>query len=181
MRACIDRLRQLYREEISAGGRKPELTAVQRWNQFMQEVMVKDAANGFVANYDKIMAGTLEGDLFEGTGSGHIIQAISKLSEEFIYTSSVKIKTELFGRRVIESLLGQFMAGAVKYDTDEPATFIDKRSMDMISGFYKGMYHEQAKEKGEGDRLYLRILMVTDYISGMTDNYAKRLYKELFG
>jgi predicted deoxyguanosinetriphosphate triphosphohydrolase len=181
VRACIDRLRQLYREEISAGGRKPELTAVQRWNQFMQEVMVKDAANGFVANYDRIMAGTLEGDLFEGTVSGHIIQAISKLSEEFIYTSSVKIKTELFGRRVIESLLGQFMAGAVKYDTDEPATFIDKRSMDMISGFYKGMYHEQAKEKSEGDRLYLRILMVTDYISGMTDNYAKRLYKELFG
>ncbi|HIQ92962.1 MAG TPA: hypothetical protein IAB24_06995, partial [Candidatus Copromonas avistercoris] len=24
------------------------------------------------------------------------------------------------------------------------------------------------------------ILMITDYISGMTDNYAKKLYRELF-
>ena len=73
------------------------------------------------------------------------------------------------------------MTAAVKYDTDEPSTFIDQRSMDMISGFYKGMYLEEAKGKPAGDKLYLRILMVTDYISGMTDNYARKLYKELFG
>lgn len=181
VRACVHKLLQLYGEETDRGGRKPELTAVQRWNRFMQEVMVRDAVDTFVRQYDRIMEGTLEGDLFQGTVSGHIIQAISRLSEEFIYTSSVKIKTELLGRRVIESLLGQFMTAAVKYDTDEPSTFIERRSMDMISGFYKSMYHHQARGKGEGDRLYLRILMVTDYISGMTDNYAKRLYKELFG
>ena len=52
--------------------------------------------------------------------------------------------------------------------------------MDIISGFYKSMYHGEAEGKGEGDRLYLRMLMVTDYISGMTDNYARRLYRELF-
>ena len=28
--------------------------------------------------------------------------------------------------------------------------------------------------------MYLRILMITDYISGMTDNYAKKLYQDLF-
>ncbi len=181
VRACVRKLRQMYGQEMDRGGRKPELTAVQRWNQFMQEVMVRDAADGFVRQYDRIMEGTLEGDLFQGTVSGHIIRAISRLSEEFIYTSSVKIKTELLGRRVIDSLLGQFMTAAVKYDTGEPVTFIERRSVDMISGFYKSMYHHQARGKGEGDRLYLRILMVTDYISGMTDNYAKRLYKELFG
>lgn len=29
------------------------------------------------------------------------------------------------------------------------------------------------------EKLYLRILLVTDYICGMTDSYAKRLYQEL--
>ena len=29
--------------------------------------------------------------------------------------------------------------------------------------------------------LYLRFLMVTDYISGMTDSFAKNLYRELNG
>ena len=73
------------------------------------------------------------------------------------------------------------MPAAVKYDTEEEQTFIDRRIMDIISGFYKSMYHAEAEGKDRGERLYLRILMVTDYISGMTDNYAKRLYKELFG
>lgn len=181
VRRCRRGLEALYQEELEAGDRKPELTAVQRWNQQMQEMMIGEAAGAFVRHYDRLMAGSLDGDLFEGTPSGHIIAAIAALSESLIYTSSLKIKTELFGRRVIDSLLSQFMPAAVKYDTEEEQTFIDRRIMDIISGFYKSMYHAEAEGKDRGERLYLRILMVTDYISGMTDNYAKRLYKELFG
>lgn len=176
----VERLRKLYEEEVKSRGRKPELTAVQRWNQSMQKVMIEDAAAMFVTHYRHIMEGCLKGDLFEGTVSGHIINAIARLSENLIYTSSVKIRTELFGRRVIDSLLSQFMPAAVKYDTGEAMTFIDKRTMDIISGFYKSMYHGEAAGRSEGHRLYLRMLMVTDYISGMTDNYARRLYRELF-
>ena len=33
----------------------------------------------------------------------------------------------------------------------------------------------------EGYNVYLRILMVTDYVSGMTDTYARMLYRELRG
>ena len=35
------------------------------------------------------------------------------------------------------------------------------------------------KGKSEIEKLYLRLLLVTDYIWGMTDSYAKRLYQEL--
>ena len=31
----------------------------------------------------------------------------------------------------------------------------------------------------EKEKLYLRLMLVTDYICGMTDSYAKRLYQEL--
>ena len=181
VRECRNQLENLYREELEHRDRKPELTAIQRWNQQMQERMIREAADGFVRHYDRLMEGRLEGDLFEDTVSGHIIAAIAGLSEKQIYTSSLKIKTELFGRRVIDSLLSQFMPAAVKYDTAEEQTFIERRTMDIISGFYKSMYHAEAEGKSREERLYLRILMVTDYISGMTDNYAKRLYMELFG
>ena len=30
-------------------------------------------------------------------------------------------------------------------------------------------------------QLYLRLLLVTDYVCGMTDSYAKRLYQEMNG
>lgn len=33
----------------------------------------------------------------------------------------------------------------------------------------------------EGKNLYLRFLMVTDFISGMTDSYAKDLYQQING
>lgn len=177
---CIQQLLDLYQEEVAKKGRKPELTAVQRWNQNVQYSMIKDAGNMFVKQYKKIMQGTFKGDLFENTASGHIIQAISELSEKYIYTSSIKTRTELFGRRVVKSLLDQFMPAAIVYDTEEEITFIDCRIMDTVSDFYKTMYHHEANGKSDQEKLYLRILMITDYISGMTDNYAKKLYQELF-
>ena len=176
----MNKLSDIYQEELLGKGRKPELTAVQRWNQYMQRQMIKDAGNAFVSYYGSIMKGTFKGDLFDGTVSGHIIRAISELSEKYIYTSSIKTRTELFGRRVINSLLDQFMPAAIVYDTEEKITFIERRSIDTVSGFYKSMYHSKTNGMNEQDKLYLRILMITDYISGMTDNYAKRLYQELF-
>lgn len=180
VRICMSKLEDLYQEEAAKNGRKPELTAVQRWDQYVQGVMIKDAGDAFVQNYDKIMQGIYQEDLFEHTVSGHLIQAVSELSEKLIYTSSIKTRTELFGRRVIDSLLSQFMPAAIVYDTESPITFIERRTIDTVSEFYKSMYRYQAQGKDEQEKLYLRILMITDYISGMTDNYAKRLYQELF-
>ena len=38
-----------------------------------------------------------------------------------------------------------------------------------------------AEGKDEAEKLYLRLLLVTDHICGMTDSHAKRLYQELNG
>ena len=176
----LDRLQEIYQEELLCSSQKAGLTAVQRWNRYIQGVMIRDAGNAFLKYYDEIMAGKFTGDLFDNTASGYVIQMIAKLSERLIYTSSVKTRTELFGRRIIDSLLSEFMPAAIVYDTQEESTFIEKRTVDTISDFYKSMYHSEARGKSEQDKLYLRILMVTDYISGMTDNYAKKLYQELF-
>lgn len=50
----------------------------------------------------------------------------------------------------------------------------------IFSENYKQDY-ENAKTHDEKYDLYLRLLMVTDYISGMTDTYARTLYRELSG
>ena len=51
--------------------------------------------------------------------------------------------------------------------------------MYFISSNYKGAYHYHARGKADTEKLYLRLLLVTDFICGMTDSYAKRLYQEL--
>ena len=53
--------------------------------------------------------------------------------------------------------------------------------MSLVSDNYKAVYRHFAEGKDEAERLYLRLLMVTDNVSGMTDSYAKRLYQELKG
>ena len=44
-----------------------------------------------------------------------------------------------------------------------------------------GSYQISSKNKKDGEKLYLRMLLATDYISGMTDHYAKMLYQEFNG
>ena len=51
----------------------------------------------------------------------------------------------------------------------------------FVSDNYKRIYHIYSKGKSEDEKLYLRLLLVTDYVCGMTDSYAKRLYQELNG
>ena len=72
------------------------------------------------------------------------------------------------------------MHAIISYD-DEPEKLesLDVRMVSFISSNYKSAYHLQAKGKSDIERLYLRLLLVTDYICGMTDSYAKQLYQEL--
>lgn len=55
-----------------------------------------------------------------------------------------------------------------------------KKFINIISENYKNDYLNCLGED-EAENLYLRFLMVTDFISGMTDSYAKNLYRELNG
>ena len=51
----------------------------------------------------------------------------------------------------------------------------------IISDNYKNLYHREAKGKSEEEKLYMRLMLVTDSVCGMTDSYAKELYQELNG
>ena len=71
--------------------------------------------------------------------------------------------------------------GGIKYD-DTVSVIEFYRSEDGLVLFLitiKNAYHYHARGKSDVEKLYLRILLVTDYICGMTDSYAKRLYQEL--
>lgn len=43
------------------------------------------------------------------------------------------------------------------------------------------IYSMCARDRDDAERLYLRLLLVTDYICGMTDTFAKDMYQELNG
>ena len=69
----------------------------------------------------------------------------------------------------------------IPYDTDLPMTQVQKKLVSLISDNYKMIYSICARDRDEEERLYLRLLLVTDYICGMTDTFAKNMYQELNG
>ena len=59
---------------------------------------------------------------------------------------------------------------------------MEKKLVALISENYRQTYHLYAKKAvSEEEKLYLRLLLVTDFVSGMTDTYAKDLYQKLNG
>ena len=83
--------------------------------------------------------------------------------------------------RILTYLLDRLVPAAVYYDTDIKLRPIDSRMISFVSENYKKIYHIYSQGKSEDEKLYLRLLLVTDYVCGMTDSYAKRLYQELNG
>ena len=88
---------------------------------------------------------------------------------------------EIGASAIFEFLLEKFVDAVIYYDTDEKLTSVQKKLISLLSDNYKAIYHIYAEGKDESEKLYLRLLLVTDEICGMTDSYAKGLYQELSG
>ena len=73
------------------------------------------------------------------------------------------------------------MDAVLPYDTELPMTQVQEKLVALISENYRRIYKLCSQGKGEEEKLYLRLLLVTDYICGMTDSYARDMYQELNG
>lgn len=139
----------------------------------------------FSRKYKEIMAGTYSGDLFEETNHALTIEILKGAMERFAFNTPNILKLELSAQVILAFLLDKFVH-AVLYDDyqDKDRGFVpskaDKKFLAIFSDNYKQDY-ANAKTGEESFDLYLRLLMVTDYISGMTDSYARTLYRELSG
>ena len=127
------------------------------------------------------MEGTYKYDIFHGTYAEDLMQLLGDLAYREVFVTPDIYKMEVAESVILDFLMTKFVNAVIYYDTDVKLSEIDKRMMSFISGNYKNAYHYHANGKSEEEKLYLRLLLVTDYICGMTDSYAKRLYQELNG
>ena len=148
--------------------------------------LMYDAAYAFSRNYDSIMAGTYKEDLFTGTHAEETLATLKSVMVKYVYDCNDVVALELSARRIVESLLEDFIRAVMYYDEPDAKGnlgTIDSRFICMIPDNFKQDYHGAKKqltesgEASEAELLYLRFLMVTDFVSGMTDSFAKNLYQ----
>ena len=170
-----------YEKALRIQYEKPETYALQNWIVSVQGQMITCATDGFIEHYDEIMAGTWEQDLFSGTFGAPLMEALGDIAYEYAFISRPILKLEIAADAIFEFILSRFVDAVIPYDTGEKLTAVQEKYVSLISDNYKRIYRIYAEGKDEAERLYLRLLLVTDFISGMTDSYAKRLYQELSG
>lgn len=179
---ALEKLDALYQRGKERGEVDPEEYAVKNWIVRVQGFLISCATFGFTSNYEKIMQGEYKYDLFYGTYAEELMYLLGDMAYRRVFTSPQIYKMEVIESTILNYLMDKFVSAAIKYDNpEETLDSIDKRMISFISDNYKNAYHFHGEGKSEVERLYLRILLGTDYICGMTDSYAKRLYQELTG
>ena len=176
---ALEKLERKYQSGIKRGVENPEEYAVKNWIVQVQGFLINCATYGFTSNYEAIMAGSYGKDIFYGTYGERLIHLLGDMAHRRVFSTPAIHKMEMTEAVILNFLMNKFIKAIIYYDTDVQLGEIDKRLVSFISNNYKSAYHTQAEGKTEEEKLYLRLLLVTDSICGMTDSYAKRLYQEM--
>jgi dGTPase len=145
-------------------------------------VMVGAAFKVFQAQYDAIMHGKYEGALLSDSEAAELSKCLRVLGETRVYPTRSTLTLELMGRKVIGDLMDVFWEGAEampKGKDPDSFSFAGKAAA-LFSPNYRKVFRHFANEPTGLPEQYHRFQLVTDYICGMTDSFAKRLHAELF-
>ena len=178
---CLEKLNKKYEKATDKNLSEPDVYAIENWMVIVQGQVLQLVTDCFVDNYESIMAGTFAKSLIEGSKASLLMDILGDIAFKYTFTSKPIYKLEIAADTILNFLLDKFMKAVLYYDTDEKLSVVDNKIISMISRDYMHIYHYYSEGKSESDRLYLRLLLVTDYICGMTDSFAKNLYQEFNG
>lgn len=159
------------------------MIAFQNWMDFVRQWFMYCVAYSFSKNYSEIMEGTYNKELIAETFHGPSMKILKRVMKKYVYIDPEIVKLELSAQKIISALLSDFIYAVIYYDEkgeEDKQTQKNKKLCGLIPENLREDY-SHAKTDDDAGNLYLRFLMVTDYISGMTDSYAKNLYQELNG
>ncbi|MBE6837179.1 MAG: deoxyguanosinetriphosphate triphosphohydrolase [Ruminococcus sp.] len=179
--SCINNLEERYKRSLEKNIINPELNAVQNWVISVQGYLLFCATYGFTINYRDIMSGKFTQEILQTTYGATLIYALGDIAKELVFKSKEILKAETTAGNIITYLLDKLVPAVVNYEKGVKLSPMDERLMSLISDNYLEIYEIYSNGKTKDEKLYLRLLLVTDYICGMTDSYAKQLYRELNG
>ncbi len=177
----LEILDRQYEKGLRDGVANLEEYAVKNWIVRIQGFIINSATFGFTSHYNEIMAGEYKYDLFHGTYAEKLMDMLGDLAYRRVFSTNAIYKLEVKESVILNHLLGLFVETCLKYDTDERMDALDVRVLSFVSDNYINIYKHKSAGKSEAEKLYLKLLLVTDHICGMTDSYAMRLYQEIQG
>lgn len=178
-------LRELETLREQAGPDRDEAAVFHAWLLQVRNWLMYVAVYRFSKSYRTIMAGRYQEDLFHQTNHVLTLQILKDITAEYAYDSTGILRLELAAESIVTFLLEKYVHAvlccdkAYQSDACKP-TSSDCKYLATIPREHR-LDYERARTGDEATDLYLRILMATDFLSGMTDGYARALYREARG
>lgn len=147
----------------------------------IKNTLIWCAYSRFIYKYNDIMNGTLNSDLFNDSYCQELHDCLCKIAIKHIFNDKSILKIEIAGDTILNFLLDKFIYAVIDVHKDKNP--LSSRLYQIISESHQEVYKIAIGngDLDEQDKLYYAILMVTDFISGMTDSYAHELYMQLSG
>ena len=175
-----DRLEDLFDMARLTGAADPGEAAIRSWLREMQDVLIEAATESFTAHYRSIMSGNSGKELISAKDSARLLHALKGIAYDYAFTSASIFRTEIAANRIMNYLLDNLVPAALCFDSG-PVGLMEEKFLSLIPVNYKLVCRKTSDGAPEADRLYARLQMAADTVSGMTDSYARDLYSELTG
>lgn len=138
-----------------------------------QSIMIHEVVVSFDKHYQEIMDGVFNDELLNSSDSNDLNRAYKKLFSRVLKNKKI-LRLEIAGYQAVYGLLELFIPAVLAKER----TNYQNHLYQMISDEQRLIFEKYGAEKNTD---YEKMLLVTDYISGMTDSFALDLYQRLSG
>jgi len=132
--------------------------------------LIHETAAIFIRHEPEILNGSYDQPLISEVSSKTTLDKIKKLSVEAIYKNRPVLEIEAAGFEVLGGLLDAFLKAVF-----QPESRRHQKLLDLIPD----QYLDSNRQVNPNE--YERILQITDYISGLTDQAAINMYRKIKG
>lgn len=137
-----------------------------------QSKMLIAATDVFIDKHDEILTGAFDQELIEVSKAVNIRKAFKELGDINFNHKDV-LRLELVGERVLTFILDQLVPAMLSPNKGNSK---EGKLRALISPAYMNVYKKCGNELD-----YVKIQIVIDYVSSMTDDNALKFYQELTG
>ncbi len=136
--------------------------------------IISALTEAFLAKEKNILAGKFENDLISVTRFSKQLERIKTISVKKIYSHESVVEREAAGYEVLGGLLDVFSSAV----NDAAEGKLSPKGKTLLKLLPKQFLNANGRPDED---LYLRLLKIIDFVSGMTDSYAVSLYRKIKG
>ncbi|WP_280207420.1 dGTP triphosphohydrolase [Brevibacillus sp. AY1] len=169
-----------YEENIQINRCDKLDNAVQRFRIDAQGYMIQCVVKEFISRHESILNGDFDQEIIDVSEAAKVREAFKELAN-IIFDSKDIVAREYAGGKVIQGLLNMFVSAVVSENIEDSKTEEGKLYL-LISDNYRDIIEKYPFELEDTiPSIYDKLLLVTDFICGMTDSYALEMYQRLTG